>query len=127
MFSRTRIIYSALLCGFLIQPIHAKSHHPQAFLKKISGIKDEGAQIVQHYCINCHAEKPLISLGAPRIGVASDWELRLKQGRRLILKHTDEGINAMPPRGGCFECTDEQLILSIAAMLSPLNMPELKP
>ena len=127
MFCRTRIIYGVLLYVFLMSSAHSKTHHPQEFLKKISGAKDEGAQIVQHYCINCHAEKPLISLGAPRIGVASDWVLRLKQGRRLLLQHTDEGLNAMPPRGGCFECTDEQLILSVAEMLRPLNMPDITP
>ena len=34
-----------------------------------------------------------------------------------LFKHTDEGFNAMPARGGCFECSDRQLKLAIAAML----------
>ena len=101
----------------LVQPVFAASHHPQEFLKKIAGSKDEGQQIVQHYCSNCHAVKPLISLGAPRIGESSDWDPRIKQGIDLLFKHTDEGLNAMPARGGCFECSDEQLKLAILAML----------
>ena len=36
----------------------------------------------------------------------------------MLLKHTEEGFNAMPPRGGCFECTDEQLLLALSEMLS---------
>ena len=95
----------------------AASHHPQEFLKQISGSKDEGMQIVQHYCANCHALKPIIQVGAPRMGVNSDWDLRVKQGIDTLFKHTDEGLNTMPARGGCFECTDHQLLLAISAML----------
>lgn len=95
----------------------AASHHPQDFLEHIAGDPDEGQQIVQHYCANCHAQKPIIPLGAPRIGQVNDWKLRVKQGMDVLFKHTDEGFNAMPPRGGCFECSDKQLKLAIAAML----------
>jgi len=35
----------------------------------------------------------------------------------VLLEHTSEGFGAMPARGGCFECTDEQLELAILAML----------
>lgn len=106
-----------LIASLLAQPIFAASHHPQDFLKQIAGSKDEGEQIVQHYCSNCHAAKPLIPLGAPRIGDSSDWEPRIKQGIDILFNHTDEGLNAMPARGGCFECSDEQLKLAILAML----------
>lgn len=99
----------------------AAVHHPQAFLDKIAGTKDEGAQLVLHYCANCHAERPIIPLGAPRIGLSADWEPRIKQGVRALLQHVYEGMNAMPARGGCFECTDEQLLLAVMAMLPPTN------
>ena len=95
----------------------AASHHPQAFLKSIAGSPNEGEQIVQHYCAMCHAEKPLIQLGAPRIGQVSDWSPRIKGGIDRLFKHVDEGLNAMPARGGCFECSDKQLMLAINAML----------
>lgn len=98
-------------------PAYSESHHPQEFLKSISGTKDEGEQIYNHYCVNCHAQKPLISLGAPRIGEQKDWKLRLKQGFDVLFSHTDEGLNAMPPRGGCFECTDRQIALAIVNMV----------
>lgn len=105
----------------LAMPSWAESHHPQEFLKKISGTKTEGAQIVQHYCAMCHAKNPLIQLGAPTIGDKDAWRLRIKQGIDVLLKHTDEGLNAMPARGGCFECSDKQLLLAIDAML-PKNL-----
>ncbi len=97
---------------------HANSHHPQEFLKKIAGKKQEGRDIVEHYCATCHAEKPLIPLGAPRMGVPKDWSPRLKQGLNKLLQHTEEGIGLMPARGGCFECSDHQLKLAVMVLLS---------
>lgn len=103
--------------GLFFQPSWSASHHPQDLLNSIVGSKTEGQQIVQEYCATCHAVKPLIQLGAPRIGDVSDWKPRLKQDLQQLFKHTDEGVNAMPARGGCFECTDQQLMLAILAML----------
>ena len=111
------IIFSIIVSSLLNIQAKADSHHPQEFLQSISGSKNEGEQIYQHFCVNCHAAKPLIPLGAPRKGEESDWKLRLKQSMDVLFKHTNEGLNAMPPRGGCFECTDKQLILSILFML----------
>lgn len=97
--------------------VFAESHHPQEFLKSIKGAPDEGEQIYNHFCVNCHAQTPLIPLGAPRINEEKEWNSRLKQGLDVLFSHTDEGYNAMPSRGGCFECTDNQLILAIIYMV----------
>ncbi|MFI4918127.1 MAG: c-type cytochrome [Legionellales bacterium] len=98
-------------------PIYADSHHPQEFLTAISGSQDEGEQIYSHFCATCHAQEPLVALGAPRRDDEIAWGLRLKQGIAALFQHADEGLNAMPPRGGCFECTDKQLMLAIVAMV----------
>lgn len=95
----------------------AVSHHPTSFLEQIQGTPDEGEQIVQHFCSTCHAEKPMIALGAPRRGILSDWQSRISQGVDVLFKHTNEGFRAMPPRGGCFECSDAQLMSAINALL----------
>jgi cytochrome c5 len=113
------IRFSVCLIALLVfqMPAYADSHHPQEFLKSIRGTKNEGEAIYNHFCVNCHAQKPLIPIGAPRIGEKEDWKIRLKQGMNVLFKHTNEGLGAMPPRGGCFECTDEQLKLVIQYML----------
>ncbi|ASQ46116.1 c-type cytochrome [Legionella clemsonensis] len=113
-----RLLLIFLGWGFFLYSYSA-SHHPQEFLESIKGQPDEGKQIVEHFCANCHAVKPLIAIGAPRIEQKEDWEIRLSQGIRRLFQHTEEGLNAMPPRGGCFECSDEQLMLAIEAMLPP--------
>lgn len=114
-----RPLYIVLIGVACVFPAYTESrtHHPQDFLASIEGAPDEGQQIVQHFCSNCHAVKPLINLGAPRIGEKADWLARLNQGLDSLFKHSSEGYNAMPPRGGCFECSDEQLKKAIQAML----------
>lgn len=116
-------IFAWFLC-LGVTSVFAASHHPTAFLERIKGTDDEGAQIVQHFCGSCHAARPVIPLGAPRPKVSKDWLPRLEQGMDILFKHSSEGLRAMPPRGGCFECTDEQLMLAIKALLPDEKAPE---
>ena len=118
LLGHNKIAFSAVLFYLsTITNVWSTSHHPQDFLKSIAGSSNEGAQIVQHYCANCHAPKPIIQLGAPRMGHTTDWGPRFNLGIDSLFKHTDEGLNAMPARGGCFECGDKQLMLAILVML----------
>lgn len=105
------------LLFFYFSTLYAASHHPQEFLAEIKESKNEGQQIVQHFCANCHAANPLINVGAPRINHTSDWGPRIKQGLEQLFIHTTEGYGVMPARGGCFECSDKQLYLAILAMI----------
>ena len=112
-----RAIVGLYFC-ILAQNIWSSTHHPQEFLASIKGTKEEAQQIVQHFCATCHANHPLIPLGAPKIGSSADWQPRLKQGMNILFKHTNEGFGLMPARGGCFECSDQQLLMAIQYMLS---------
>lgn len=110
-------IITSIFCASAQALNIAQTHHPETFLESIRGKPDEGIQIVNQFCINCHASKPLVNLGAPRIGVRDDWSFRLKQGIEAMFTHTAEGYNTMPARGGCFECDDTQLRKAIMALL----------
>ena len=111
---RQILTYSATLITLLHCPYLCAietSHHPEQFTKALEG-KDKktvGKAIYQHFCISCHAQKPDIPLGAPRIGMSTDWKAR-QQARTIneMLDKINIGMNAMPARGGCFECSDEQ-------------------
>lgn len=48
-------------------------------------------------------------MGAPKTGDAAAWAPRLEKGNDVLLKHAIEGFNAMPPKGTCMDCTDEDL------------------
>ncbi len=97
----------------------ADSHHPQEFLNSIQNDPQAGKKIYQHFCSTCHARDPRIELNAPKIGLKKDWNPRMQKGLEGLLTVTQAGLNQMPPRGGCFECTDDQLKAAIRFMLPP--------
>jgi cytochrome c5 len=112
------MIFKFLLGMCVILDGMAASHRPIDFIKSIEHDPKAGQKIYQSFCQNCHAPKPLIPVGAPRVGNAKDWEKRLTQGQKALLQHTIEGIGIMPARGGCFECSDEQLQKAIDYILA---------
>lgn len=74
-----------------------------------------GEKVYQQYCFSCHT--PGIS-GAPRLGDAEAWAPRIAKGRELLLQTTIEGIgSAMPARGLCSDCSDQQLADAIDYMI----------
>lgn len=92
-------------------------HHPSEFVDKIKADKNKGEKIYASFCANCHAKDPLINLGAPRLGVKTEWTKRLEQKPEALFKHVSEGMGVMPARGGCFECDDEMLKEAIVYLL----------
>ena len=77
--------------------------------------KHPGKPIYDDYCFSCHT--PGLN-GAPRIGDDEAWATRLVRGRASLLQSTIEGIQpAMPSRGICFDCSDEQLDEAIDYMI----------
>ena len=57
-------------------------------------------------CALCHING---EGGAPRMGVADEWQPRLAQGEEVLLAHTIEGFNSMPPLGYCMACERDDL------------------
>ncbi|RUO35895.1 cytochrome c5 family protein [Aliidiomarina sanyensis] len=76
-----------------------------------------GEQVYNQACAACHTGGVL---GAPRKNVAEDWTDRLAQGMDVLLEHSINGFNAMPPRGGCARCTDEEIEAAIEFMIAEL-------
>jgi cytochrome c5 len=52
-------------------------------------------------CALCHVDG---NGGAPRVGHADEWRPRLAKGSGVLLQHTLEGFNDMPPLGYCMAC-----------------------
>lgn len=65
-----------------------------------------GKQIYNETCAGCHATG---AAGAPRKGRASQWVDRLTKGTSALYLNAINGVNAMPPRGTCFDCTDQEI------------------
>ena len=71
-------------------------------------------QLYKQKCGLCHDAG---LAGAPKLGSKTDWDPRMKKGMDGLLKSAINGLNAMPPKGTCVECTDEQLQATIKYML----------
>ncbi len=71
--------------------------------------------IIAKHCSACHM--PGI-LGAPKIGDTPAWKARADKegGVDAILKTAIAGINAMPAKGTCNDCTDDELRSAIVKM-----------
>jgi cytochrome c5 len=71
--------------------------------------------IVAKHCGACHT--PGI-LGAPKIGDTAAWKERADRDGGLdgILAKAISGINAMPPKGTCADCSDDELRAAIQQM-----------
>ena len=71
--------------------------------------------IIAKHCGACHT--PGI-LGAPKIGDTAAWKERADHQGGLdgILAKAISGINAMPPKGTCADCSDDELRGAIQKM-----------
>lgn len=106
-------------------PYITNGHHPEEFIKSIANDPQAGKKIYDEFCSTCHAKDPSIELGTPRIGVKTDWQPRTKKGIDGLLTVTTVGLNQMPPRGGCFECSDALLKAAIIYMLPPSTLKKI--
>ena len=64
-------------------------------------------------CALCHVTG---AGGAPVAGKVDDWAERLEQGNEMLLQHTIEGYNNMPPLGYCMACERDDFAALIELM-----------
>ena len=56
---------------------------------------------------------------APKTGDAAAWEPRMAKGMEVLVQSVQSGLNAMPPKGMCFDCSDEDYAAMIEYMAKP--------
>ena len=66
-------------------------------------------------CAICHAAGVA---GAPKTGVPAEWEARLAKGSDVLLSSVKNGLNAMPPKGMCMDCTDAEFNALVEYMVT---------
>jgi cytochrome c5 len=62
-----------------------------------------GEAIYTSTCAACHGSG---AAGAPKFGDAGAWGARIAQGFDTLVKHANEGLRAMPAKGGNPELAD---------------------
>lgn len=70
----------------------------------------DGATVYDSGCASCHASG---AAGAPKTGDADAWAERIDKGMDTLVKHAYEGFNAMPARGMCGDCSEDEIAAAV--------------
>ena len=75
------------------------------------------ADIYKRSCIACHAGG---ARNIPKTGAVEQWQALIdKKGMDALVQSVQSGLNAMPPKGLCFDCSDQDYRSVIEYMMVP--------
>lgn len=80
--------------------------------------KDAG---IKRYKVSCYICHDTGAAGAPKLGVKDAWTDRLQKGKETLYTHAIKGFNGMPAKGGCLNCSDEEIQMSVDYMLQKIQ------
>ena len=70
------------------------------------------------YQMSCNACHGTGAAGAPMLGDAEAWEARMEKGMEALMSNVINGVGAMPARGICMTCSDDDLQAIVNYMLA---------
>jgi cytochrome c5 len=77
------------------------------------GAARSGDAVYNQFCFACHATGVG---GAPKVHNVSEWAPHLAKGDDVVWTSVTKGLNAMPPKGTCMNCSDDELHAAVAFM-----------
>lgn len=78
------------------------------------GSAKSGEEIFNSTCTGCHSTG---AAGAPKLGDKAAWAPRIAQGISKVYEHALGGLNAMPPKGMCSSCSDDEIKATVDFMV----------
>ena len=121
------LVAYATLSGSLDEDAIAKRLTPDAKVKVEYGANaapvaaqsgDVGKKRYEYTCKMCHDTGVA---GSPKLSDKAAWQPRLSKGMETLIKHAIEGFKAMPPKGGCLTCDDEEIKKTVEYMVSKVK------
>lgn len=79
-----------------------------------SGGARSGSDVYSGHCAACHATG---AAGAPKFGDAGAWGPRVAKGMDTLYTHALNGFNAMPAKGLCMTCSDDEVKAAVDHMV----------
>lgn len=95
-------------------PIVPEAAAPVAAPVVAAGGARSGQDVYQSACFACHGTG---AAGAPKLGDAAAWGPRASKGIDALMNSAINGLNAMPPRGTCGNCSDSELKAAVEYMV----------
>ncbi len=87
-----KFIFLVFACILISGSANAKERDPES--------------VFNNYCFACHGTG---WEDAPVIGDGFAWKERKEKGLDVLLNNTLKGMNSMPPKGSCDDCSDDEL------------------
>ena len=88
----------------------------------VVAVADGGFNVEENYkksCATCHVAGVA---GAPKLGDSADWEPRIAKGMDRLYNSVINGLPpAMPAKGMCFSCSDDELRSIVDYMVESLK------
>lgn len=84
----------------------APVEQPDEAVAEIAAAARDGETIYKTACFACHDAGVA---GAPKLGDAAAWAPRIAKGNDALYSSLQNGLNAMPPKGTCMNCSDDEL------------------
>ena len=81
----------------------------------------DAAMLYRYVCAGCHDSG---AYRAPRPSVAAEWAPIQAKPRAEVHQHVIDGLGAMPARGLCHFCNDEQLRRTADFMLDQIRLDQ---
>ena len=93
------------------EPVAEPAAEPVAEPQAAAGAESQsaavdGQKVYQASCQACHAAGVA---GAPKLGDKAAWAPRIAKGIDALVSSVKNGLNVMPPKGGCMSCSDDEL------------------
>ncbi len=106
---------SMLVCAALFASVNFADDKPLQLAALSDGFNAETTYMAS--CFACHSTG---AAGAPKVGAgnAEAWAPRMEKGADAVLAIVIKGLNAMPPKGLCFTCTDDDLRAVVEYMVA---------
>ena len=74
----------------------------------------DGQKVYQASCQACHVAGVA---GAPKLGDKEAWAPRIAKGKDALFSSINNGLNAMPPKGACMSCSEDELRAALEYMV----------
>jgi cytochrome c5 len=82
------------------------------------GAARTGEQVYNQACHTCHTAGVA---GAPKFGDAASWAPHIAKGKDALYTSAQAGFKAMPPKGLCMDCSNDELKAAVDYMLSKVG------
>ncbi|MEN8169405.1 MAG: c-type cytochrome [Pseudomonadota bacterium] len=101
--------------GAAIEPEASAAPVVAATTEAAAGGSRSGEEVYTAKCAMCHATG---AAGAPKLGDAGAWGPRIATGMDALMNSAINGKAAMPARGLCAACSDDELKAAVEHMVN---------